>query len=98
MLTQRLFPSLRKLRLLQLLLSRPKLSLRSLFANVALLEASGNRILEGGEEAVLRVEVENKGEGTAKDVQILLSGNPMLVNYLGEKKSIGDIGAKEKDC
>ena len=68
----------------------------ALFANVAFTEASGNRILEGGEEAVLRVEVENKGEGTAKDVQVILSGNPALVGYLGEKKSIGDIGAKEK--
>lgn len=68
----------------------------ALFANIAFTEASGNRILEGGEEAILRVEVENKGEGTAKDVQIILSGNQMLVGYLGEKKSIGDIAAKEK--
>ena len=74
----------------------PKIIPPALFANVAFTEASGNRILEGGEEAVLRVEVENKGEGTAKDVQIILSGNQMLVNYLGEKKSIGDIGAGGK--
>jgi hypothetical protein len=68
----------------------------ALFTNVAFTETSGNRILEGGEEAVLRVEVENKGEGVAKDVQIVLSGNQMLVNYLGQMKSIGDIGVKEK--
>jgi hypothetical protein len=67
-----------------------------LLSNVIFTEASGNRILEGGEEAVLRVEVENRGEGAAKDVQIILSGNPMLVNYFGEKKAIGDIGPKEK--
>ncbi|MDI6744266.1 MAG: caspase family protein [Thermodesulfovibrionales bacterium] len=74
----------------------PKIIPPALFANVAFTEASGNRILEGGEEAILRVEVQNKGGGTAKDVQVILSGNQMLVNYLGEKKSIGDIGAKEK--
>lgn len=67
-----------------------------LFTNVIFTEESGNRILEGGEEAVLRVDVENKGEGAAKDVQVILSGNQMLVSYLGEKKSIGDIGAGEK--
>lgn len=74
----------------------PQIMPPAIVANVIFTEASGNRILEGGEEAVLRVEVENKGEGTAKDVQVILSGNPMLVGYLGEKKSIGDIAAKEK--
>ena len=74
----------------------PRIIPPALFANVAFTEASGNRILEGGEEAVLKVEVENKGEGAAKDVQVILSGNQMLVGYLGEKKSVGDIGAKGK--
>lgn len=74
----------------------PQIMPPAIVANVIFTEASGNRILEGGEEAVLRVEVENKGEGMAKDVQVILSGNPMLVGYLGEKKSIGDIGAKGK--
>ena len=74
----------------------PRIIPPALFANVAFTEASGNRILEGGEEAVLKVEVENKGEGAAKDVQVILSGNQMLVGYLGEKKSVGDIAAKEK--
>lgn len=68
----------------------------ALLANVSFTEASGNRILEGGEEVVLKVDVENKGEGAAKDVQVILSGNPMLVGYWGERRSIGDIGAKEK--
>jgi hypothetical protein len=77
-------------------LEQPRIIPPALFTNVAFTETSGNRILEGGEEAVLRVEVENIGEGVAKDVQIILSGNQMLVNYLGEKKSIGDIGVKEK--
>ncbi len=74
----------------------PRIIPPALFANIAFTETSGNRILEGGEEAVLRVDVENKGEGAAKDVQVILSGNQTLVGYLGEKKSIGDIGAKEK--
>ncbi|BCB96057.1 hypothetical protein JZK55_09790 [Dissulfurispira thermophila] len=74
----------------------PRIIPPALFTNVAFTETSGNRILEGGEEAVLRVEVENKGEGIAKDVQIILSGNQMLVGYLGQMKSVGDIGAKEK--
>ncbi|TAN43857.1 MAG: hypothetical protein EPN22_08965 [Nitrospirae bacterium] len=68
----------------------------SLSANIVFSEASGNRILEGGEEAVLRIEVENKGKGAAQDVQVVLSGNPLLVTYLGERKSIGNIGAGEK--
>jgi|GEM_PF-554322 len=68
----------------------------ALFASVAFTETSGNRILEGGEKAVLKVDVENRGEGVAKDVQIVLSGNPILVSYWGERISIGNIGAKEK--
>lgn len=74
----------------------PKIIPPALFTNISFTEASGNRILEGGEEAVLKVEVENRGEGVAKDVQVILSGNQMLVNYLGEKRSLGDIESREK--
>ena len=80
----------------QIVHETPKILPPALVANVIFTEASGNRILEGGEEALLRVDVENKGEGIAKDVQIVLSGNSILVGYLGEKKSIGNIGAGEK--
>jgi len=59
-------------------------------------DANNNRILEGGEEITLKVEVENKGRGAAKDVQVILSGNKALVDYLGERKIIGDIKPSEK--
>ncbi|MBF0329879.1 MAG: caspase family protein [Nitrospirae bacterium] len=85
-----------KIETAQTAVESPKLLQPSLSANIVFTEASGNRILEGGEVAALRVEVENKGEGAAKDVQIILSGNPMLVGYFGERKSIGDIKPGEK--
>lgn len=68
----------------------------ALTADVAVSEASGNRVLDGGEEVTLKVEVENRGEGAARDVQIILSGNRSLVGCLGEKRFLGDIKAGEK--
>ena len=38
-------------------------------------ESSGDGVIDGGEEVSLKVEVENKGEGTAREVQVILSGN-----------------------
>lgn len=62
---------------------------------VSLADSSGKKELTGGREAVLNLSITNKGEGTAKDVQVLLSGNQELVGYFGEKHVIGDIGVHE---
>jgi|GEM_PF-1495758 len=59
-------------------------------------DSNNNRILEGGEEVTLKVEIENKGKGEARNVQVILSGNQTLVGYLGEKSLVGDIKAGEK--
>lgn len=62
---------------------------------ISLTDASGKQELEGGKEAVFKMEVTNNGEDAAKDVQVLLSGHPELVSYLGEKHVLGDISARE---
>ena len=67
-----------------------------LSAHVLLRDASGNQVLDGGEEVTLKVEVENRGEGAARDVQVALSGNQSLINCLGEDRFLGDIEAGEK--
>lgn len=59
-------------------------------------DQNNNRILESGEEITLTVTVENKGEGTARDVQVLLSGNPSLIGHLGDKRLIGHVAAGER--
>ena len=68
----------------------------SLVYQVHFTESSGDGVIEGGEEISLKVEVENRGEGAAKDVQVLLSGHPGLLSHLGDMKSIGDIQPGEK--
>jgi hypothetical protein len=59
-------------------------------------DQNNNRILDGGEELSLKVEVTNKGAGLARDVQVVLSGHKKLISYLGQKRFIGDIKAGEK--
>jgi len=71
--------------------NKPSLLKPSLIYQVSFTESSGDGVIEGGEEVLLKVEVENKGEGTAKDVQVLLSGHQALLGYLGNMKSIGDM-------
>ena len=68
----------------------------SLSYSYSIHDANNNRILDGGEEIALRVEIENKGEGLAKDVQVILTGNQTLISYLGENKAVGDIRGGEK--
>ncbi len=68
----------------------------SLVYQVSFTESSGDGIIEGGEEVSLKVDVENKGEGTAKDVQVLLSGHQAMLGYLGNMKSLGDLARGEK--
>ncbi|MCX5854731.1 MAG: caspase family protein, partial [Deltaproteobacteria bacterium] len=59
-------------------------------------DQNNDRVLDGGEEISLQVEIENKGEGLARNVQVVLSGHPTLVNTLGGSKFIGDLQAGEK--
>lgn len=68
----------------------------NLFYQVRFTESSGDGVIEGGEDVALKVEVENRGEGTAKDIQVLLSGHPGLLGHLGDMKTIGDIQPGEK--
>ncbi len=63
---------------------------------VTLADAAGRPALEGGKEAVLNLEVSNIGGDTARDVQVVLSGSPELVGYLGEKHFIGEVKVGEK--
>ncbi|MEN6466749.1 MAG: caspase family protein [Syntrophaceae bacterium] len=63
---------------------------------LSLSDPAGRQALEGGKEAVLNLEVSNIGGDTAKDVQVILSGNQELVGYLGEKHVIGDVKVGEK--
>jgi hypothetical protein len=73
-----------------------ELSLPLLSFITQLKDQNNNRVLDGGEEVSLKVTVENKGEGAAKDVQVILSGNQTLIGHLGEKRFIGDIKPGEK--
>jgi len=75
---------------------KPSLMKPSLVYQVSFTESSGDGIIEGGENVSLKVDVENKGEGAAKDVQVLLSGHQGLLGYLGNMKSLGDIAPGEK--
>ncbi|MBI4634186.1 MAG: caspase family protein [Deltaproteobacteria bacterium] len=68
----------------------------SLAFNAVFHDSSGGGVLEGGKEISLRVEVENRGEGPAKDVQVLLSGHDDIISHLGERRTLGDIKAGEK--
>jgi len=52
-------------------------------------DQNNNRILDGGEELALKIDVKNTGSGIAKDVQVALSGNRELISCLGEKRFLG---------
>jgi hypothetical protein len=67
-----------------------------LTARLTLSDASENNILDGGEEISLTVDIENRGKGTAQDVQVSLSGSRTLIHYLGQRKFVGDIKPGEK--
>ena len=58
---------------------------------MSLTDRDGQPVLEGGREAALELEIVNKGEGPARDVTIILSGDADLVGYFGEKHVAGDI-------
>ncbi len=62
---------------------------------ISIADLSGKQDIEGGKEAVLKMEITNNGEDVAKDVQVLLSGHQDLVSYFGEKHVLGDINARE---
>jgi hypothetical protein len=50
-----------------------------------------NNIYEPGEQLALQVGIRNTGEGTAKAVTLVLSGDETVVSLLGESTEIGDI-------
>jgi len=54
-------------------------------------DQNSNRVLEGGEEVVLVVEVVNQGEGTAEDVQLHFSGTQSLLTLFGPKQPVGNL-------
>lgn len=62
---------------------------------VSLTDSSGKKELAGGKEAILKMEITNKGGEMAKDVQVFLSGDQELVGYFGEKHIIGNVGVGE---
>ncbi|MFB3925000.1 MAG: caspase family protein [Syntrophales bacterium] len=68
----------------------------NLVYQVRFTESSGDGVVEGGEDISLKVEVENRGKGAAKDVHVLLSGHPGLLGFLGDRRSLGDILPGEK--
>jgi len=41
-------------------------------------EPSGNRVLDGDETGTLKVQIQNKGRGTARQVEVKISANPSL--------------------
>ncbi|MEE9911277.1 MAG: caspase family protein [Deltaproteobacteria bacterium] len=59
-------------------------------------DKSGKKIFYGGDEVGIRVEVENTGEGTARDVQAVISGSHALVSYIGNRRFLGDLKRGEK--
>jgi hypothetical protein len=71
--------------------SKPELAYK-----VAVADTSEKDIFYGGERVSIRVEVENKGKGIARDVQVLLSGSKSLISYIGDRRFIGDIQSGDK--
>jgi hypothetical protein len=59
-------------------------------------DQDNKKVLEGGKEISLRVEIENTGEGIANDVSIELSGQKEIIDTLGNKAQIGNINPKQK--
>ncbi|MEO0112086.1 MAG: caspase family protein [candidate division WOR-3 bacterium] len=62
-----------------------------LIFDYSLIDENQDKILDGGEKISLKVIVRNQGEGNAKGVKVLLSGESKVLNYLGREKFIGDI-------
>lgn len=56
-------------------------------------DQNANRVLEAGEEVALLIDLVNKGDGAAQDVQVQLSGSPLLVSLFGAKQPVGDLAA-----
>ncbi|MBI5747057.1 MAG: caspase family protein [Nitrospirae bacterium] len=55
-------------------------------------------LIKGGERYSLRIMIENRGPGQARKVQVVLSGNNRLIEYLQGNRELGDIppgGKKE---
>jgi len=70
--------------------------LPKVIVSTQLIDKNNNHILESGEPVELRVALENKGDGVARQVQVTLSGHPLLVTHFGERYLVGDIQPGEK--
>jgi hypothetical protein len=64
----------------------PKLSYE-----VRMEDSNRDGMFEGGESVNVIVTIENKGEGPARAVEILLYGNSTLISCLGDKRIVGNI-------
>lgn len=73
-----------------------KLAFPVLAYSYSISDSNKDRILEGGEEVTIAVEVENKGKGPARDVQVVLSGDEVLLKYFDKKITVGDVKAGGK--
>jgi hypothetical protein len=67
-----------------------------LIFKVAMKDSSGDNIFKGGEEVSLKVEIENKGKGEAKSVQVILSGHDDIIRYMGDTRTLGNVKPGEK--
>ena len=59
-------------------------------------DGSKDGIFDGGEQVTMRVDVENRGAGSAGNVEVQLTGDESLLRYFGNRRSIGDIQPGEK--
>ncbi len=63
---------------------------------VMLTDEIGDQTVEGGELVTVAVEVMNAGPGPAQNVQVVLTGSPVLLQQLPNPLIVGDLGAGER--
>jgi hypothetical protein len=69
----------------------PLIGFSSLTFDLRLDEANNNKMLDGGERFNIRVSITNRGTGVANNVQVRLSGDPLVVAAAGPLKPAGNI-------
>ena len=57
---------------------------------------SANGVYEPGEHIVISVIVANKGNALSKKARVMLSGDPILLHFLGTKAELGDLKPGQK--
>ncbi len=63
---------------------------------VMLTDENGDQTVESGELVTVAVEVMNAGPGPAQNVQVVLTGSPVLLQQLVNPLMVGDLGAGER--